>query len=68
MRGTDPASALHVRLEYDPSASGDVAALTRRLAERMRERLGVESRFELVKRGEVPRFASTAARVVDGPR
>lgn len=68
VRGTDPTSALHVRLEYDPAASGDVAALTRRLIERMRERLGVETRFELVKRGEVPRFAYKAARVVDAPR
>jgi phenylacetate-CoA ligase len=68
VRGADPTSALHVRLEYDPSASGDVAALTRRLIERIRERLGVESRFELVKRGEIPRFAYKAARVVDAPR
>jgi len=68
VRGADPTSALHIRLEYDPSASGDVATLTRRLIERMRERLGVESRFELVKRGEVPRFAYKAARVVDAPR
>ena len=68
VRGADPTSALHVRLEYDPSASGDVAALTRRVIDRMRERLGVEARLELVKRGEVPRFAYKAARVVDAPR
>lgn len=68
VRGTDPTAALHVRLEYDPTASGDIGALTRRLIERMRERLGVESRFELVKRGEVPRFAYKAARVVDAAR
>jgi len=45
-----------------------LAALTRRLVDRMRDRLGVESRFELVKRGEVPRFAYKAARVLDAPR
>jgi phenylacetate-CoA ligase len=68
VRGPDASQPLHVRLEYDPSASGDIDALTRRLVDRMRARLGVESRFELVKRGEVPRFAYKAARVVDAPR
>jgi phenylacetate-CoA ligase len=65
VRGTDVTAPLHVRLEYDPATAGDVSALTRRLVERMRDRLRVESRFELVKRGEVPRFAYKAARVVD---
>jgi len=60
-----PAPALSVRLEYDPAGGVDPAALTRRLAERFRERLGVAVELELVARGEVPRFAYKAARVVD---
>jgi phenylacetate-CoA ligase len=68
VRSPDASLPLHVRLEYDPATAGDIAALTRRLVDRMRERLRVESRFELVKRGEVPRFAYKAARVVDTAR
>ena len=60
-----PAPALSVRVEYDPAGGVDPAALTRRLAERFRERLGVAVELELVARGEVPRFAYKAARVVD---
>ena len=65
VRPPAPTPALHVRLEYDPAAGVDPAALTRRLAERFRERLGVAVELELVARGEVPRFAYKAARVVD---
>ena len=65
VRPAVPAPALHVRLEYDPAGGVDPAALTRRLAERFRERLGVAVELELVARGEVPRFAYKAARVVD---
>jgi phenylacetate-CoA ligase len=56
---------LHVRVEYDPAAGVEPEALTRRVAERVRERLGVSARLELVPRGAVPRFAYKAARVVD---
>jgi len=56
---------LHARLEYEPARVADVAALTRRLAERCRERLGVAAQFELLPRGALPRFAYKAARVVD---
>jgi phenylacetate-CoA ligase len=55
--------ALHVRCEHAPGA--DRAALGRRIAERFRERLGVEARLDLVDRGGLPRFAYKAARVVD---
>ncbi len=57
--------ALEVRVEYDPSAIADAAALAARLEARFRERLGVPARLELVARGTVPRFAYKAARVVD---
>jgi phenylacetate-CoA ligase len=65
VRGAEPAPALRVRVEYDPGAGADPADLARRLAERLRERLGVAARPELVARGVVPRFAYKAARVVD---
>jgi phenylacetate-CoA ligase len=60
-----PGSALHVRLEYDAASGVDPGALTRRIAERFRERIGVATELELVARGAVPRFAYKAARVVD---
>jgi phenylacetate-CoA ligase len=65
VRPRTPAPALHVRLEYDPAAGVDPGTLTRRLAERFRDRLGVAVELELVARGDVPRFAYKAARVVD---
>jgi hypothetical protein len=43
----------------------DVPALSARLVERFRERLGVAARVELVPKGGLPRFAYKAARVVD---
>ena len=65
VRGRGPSGALRVRLEYDAAGGVDAGALTRRLAERFRERLGVRAELELVARGAVPRFAYKAARVVD---
>ena len=65
VRGARPSAALHVRLEYDPASSADVPALSRRLGERLRDRLGVVTELELLSRGAVPRFAYKAARVVD---
>jgi len=56
---------LCVRLEYDPARVSDVQNLTRRLGDRLRDRLGVASDLHLVPRGELPRFAYKAARVVD---
>ncbi len=66
VRGPEPRSALHVRVEYDASGGVDPQALTTRLDEGFRARLGVPAHLELVARGAVPRFAYKAARVVDG--
>ena len=63
VRPSAPTPVLHVRCEH--TAGVDRAALGRRIAERFRERLGVEVRLELVDRGGLPRFAYKAARVVD---
>jgi phenylacetate-CoA ligase len=65
VRGPEPRTALRVRVEYDPGSGVDASALTRRLDERFRERLGVSVALELVARGAVPRFTYKAARVVD---
>lgn len=65
VRAKLPSEALHVRLEYDPSRVSDVGGITRRLAERFRDRLGVVAQLDLVPRGELPRFAYKAARVID---
>jgi len=56
---------LHVRLEYDPSRLTDSHGVACRLRERCHDRLAVAARFELLPRGELPRFAYKAARVVD---
>jgi phenylacetate-CoA ligase len=65
VRGATPADTLHLRVEYDPSAGVAPADLARRLADRLRERLGVRAAPVLVARGTVPRFAYKAARVVE---
>jgi phenylacetate-CoA ligase len=65
VRSQRSSDALRVRLEYDAERVSETAALARRLAERVRERLGVTASFEMVQRGTVPRFAYKAARVVD---
>jgi phenylacetate-CoA ligase len=63
VRPATPSRVLHVRAEHAPGV--DAAPLAARLAAAARDRLGVETRFELVGRGELPRFAYKAARVVD---
>jgi phenylacetate-CoA ligase len=63
VRPATPQPALHVRCEHTAGADRD--ALAARLAERFRERLGVDVRLELLERGGLPRFAYKAARVVD---
>lgn len=63
VRPATPSRVLHVRAEHAPGA--DAPQLAARLAAAARDRLGVEARFELVERGELPRFAYKAARVVD---
>ena len=54
---------LHVRCEHVPGA--DAAALTRAIAGRFKAAHGIDTRLELVERGQLPRFAYKAARVVD---
>lgn len=63
VRPPEPRPELHVRCETAPGTDAD--ALARRIAERLRERLGVAARLALVPRGALPRFAYKAARVVD---
>jgi phenylacetate-CoA ligase len=65
VRHKQAAEQLHVRLEYDPALITDVTAITGRLSERFRDRLGVAVVLDLVARGDLPRFAYKAARVVD---
>ncbi|HVO27093.1 MAG TPA: hypothetical protein VMW56_26070 [Candidatus Margulisiibacteriota bacterium] len=65
VRPKQPAPQLHVRLEYDPTLVSNVADITRRLRERFRARLDVSAQLDLVARGDLPRFAYKAARVVD---
>jgi phenylacetate-CoA ligase len=60
-----PSEVLHVRLEYDPAQVSDLAGITRRLSERFRDRLDIAAHIDLVARGDLPRFAYKAARVVD---
>ena len=63
VRPATPAPELHVRCEHAPGVEAEPVAA--RIAERLRERLGVPARVELVPRGGLPRFAYKAARVVD---
>jgi phenylacetate-CoA ligase len=63
VRPKEPHPALHVRCEHVPGV--ERSALARKIADRFRERLGVEARLELCDRGGLPRFAYKAARVVD---
>jgi phenylacetate-CoA ligase len=63
VRAAEPGAALHVRCEHAPGV--DAAPLATRIEERLRERLGVPARVELVGKGGLPRFAYKAARVVD---
>jgi phenylacetate-CoA ligase len=65
VRGRTQTPALHVRLEYDAATGIPANDLSCRLADRFRDKLGVASELTLVPRGELPRFAYKAARVVD---
>ncbi len=58
-------SALDLRVEFDPRKVADLESLRRGLSLRFRDRLGVETDLTLVPRGELPRFAYKAARVVE---
>lgn len=59
-------TSLHLRLEFDPRRVSDLGGLRGALAARFRERLAVPLDLALVPRGELPRFAYKAARVVEG--
>jgi phenylacetate-CoA ligase len=65
-RRTGATDRLEFRVECAAVGFGDTRDLTRRLAARCRERLGVDAAPELVPPGALPRFAYKAARVVDG--
>jgi phenylacetate-CoA ligase len=65
VRTRAPMRALHVRVEYAAEGGVDAADLSRRLGERLRDRLEVPARVELIERGAAGRFAYKAARVVD---
>jgi len=58
-------SALFLRVEFDPKRTADVDALRRGIQQRFGERHGVSCEIELLARGELPRFAYKAARVID---
>lgn len=65
LRPREPAPRLRVRVEAGAAAMAVREDLQRRIAERFRDRHGVELELELVPRGAVPRFAYKAARVAD---
>jgi len=65
VRRASDSSVLHLRVEFDPRRTADVEALRRGVAARLRDRHGVAAALDLVARGELPRFAYKAARVVD---
>jgi phenylacetate-CoA ligase len=64
VRSRAAADVLQLRVEFDPAAAQQIA-LGRRLQERFRTRLGIETSIDLTRRGELPRFSYKAARVVD---
>jgi phenylacetate-CoA ligase len=65
LRRKEASHALELRVEFDTAAAVDHAALRRRLRERFRDKLGVDTAIDLMPRGDLPRFAYKAARVVD---
>lgn len=62
-KGASP--ALEIRAEFNPSATGEKDALLARVKERFRQKLDIETSIDLMPRGDLPRFAYKAARVVD---
>lgn len=59
------ADVLELRIELSPSAAAARDALEGRLRQRFRQTLGIEASIDLAPRGNLPRFAYKAARVVD---
>jgi phenylacetate-CoA ligase len=64
VRGREPRDVLHIRAEHGEGVT-DVAGLQDGIAARVRAALGVRADVQLMPRGELPRFAYKAARVVD---
>ena len=64
VRGRAPLDVLHVRAEHGEAVT-DVAGLQAKLAARLREAIGIDASVALMPRGDLPRFAYKAARVVD---
>ncbi len=65
LRSTRETAVLRLQIEYDPHAGAEARDVGLRLADRFRARLGVNCEPALLRRGELPRFAYKAARVVD---
>ena len=65
VRRRQDAEALHLRVEFDSRGVSDLEGLRRGLVGRFRDRYGVIADLDLVPRGDLPRFAYKAARVVD---
>ncbi len=64
LRGRTPLDVLHVRAEHGEDAT-NITALEAAIAERFHATLGVAAKIQLMPRGELPRFAYKAARVID---
>jgi phenylacetate-CoA ligase len=65
VRRGSSSGALDLRVEFNASAAGDGDSLRNRVRERFRQTLGIETTIDLIPRGNLPRFAYKAARVVD---
>jgi len=65
VRRPSDTTKLHLRVEFQPERTSDLAALERGIIRRFRERLAIDVDLELLPRGGLPRFAYKAARVVD---
>jgi len=64
LRGRAPLHELHVRAEHRPEANG-IPELSAAIAARLGAALGIVANVELLPRGDLPRFAYKAARVID---
>lgn len=64
VRPKDVAERLVLRVELRPGRAADPAGLARSIADRFRERLGIDLDLSVLDRGSLPRFDYKAARVV----
>lgn len=65
LRRKEPADVLELRVEFDPAAASERDGLKQRVEEHFRAELGIQASVDLMPRGDLPRFAYKAARVVD---